>query len=113
MRSLKLCFLGYIFYISIELIVFIFNTAINHKAINNFLGALWIPNLILWGIIICIGTYGYLSVKFRHLYKVVIIILSITVTVIEMGILFGMAFILAMLVVAPILTRYGFYVPMP
>ena len=113
MKLPKLCFFGYISYISIGLIIFTINTVVSQRRITDFLELLWIPNLILFGIIIFIGTLSFFLKKLTSYTKVIVIIFSLFITFIQMVCLFIISFVLAMLIVSPVLHRLGFYVAMP
>lgn len=113
MRWLKLCVIGYISYIAIGLIIFTINTVVTQRKINDFIEFLWIPNLILFGGVILIGTFLFLLTKNPSYSKIILIILSLLLTVAQMFCLFMISFALAMFIVAPILHRLGFYLTMP
>ncbi len=112
MKWPKLCIFGYISYISIELVVFVINTVFNNKKVSDFIEFLWIPNLILFGIIIFIGTSMFFLKKISNYNKILVIIFSLLITVIQMICLWMIAFACAMFIVAPILAHFGFHVTM-
>jgi hypothetical protein len=113
MRYIKLCAFGYISYITIGIVIFIINTVVTQRKITNFLEFLWIPNLFLFGGVILIGTFLFLSSKNPGYSKIVLMILSLLLTIVQMFCLFMISFALAMFVIAPILHRLGFHVTMP
>lgn len=113
MRWLKLCVFGYVSYIIIELVIFVINTISTQRKINDFLEFLWIPNLFLFGSVILIGTFLFLLNKNPSYSKIVLMLLSFLFTFIQIVCLWAVAFACAMLIVAPILHRLGFYVAMP
>lgn len=113
MRWIKLCVIGYMSYIVIGLSVFVINIVIVNRKINDFLELLWIPNLILFSGVILIGTFLFLVNKNPSCSKIVLMILSFLLTVVQMLCLFLVSFVFAMFIIAPILHRFGFYVAMP
>jgi len=112
-QNLKVCFIGYLTYIGLNSISFVIDALNGQGGSGKIFSKFWLPILILSSILVLIGTVGYLLKMFPSMNKVVLIILSILATSLQVVVAVFIFFFFAMIVLAPILGRLGFYITMP
>lgn len=113
MQNFKLCFMGYLTYIAFNSISFVIDALNGQGGSGKIFSKFWLPILILSSILVLIGTIGYFLRIFFNMNKAILIILSILATFMQVVALVFIFFFFAMIMLAPILGRLGFYITMP
>lgn len=112
-KNLKLCFIGYLTYIVLNSISFVIDVLKGEGGSGKIFNKLWLPILILSSILVLIGTISYLFKTFPNINKAISSILSILAASLQLVVLVFVFFFFAMIILAPILGRLGFYITMP
>lgn len=113
MQSFKLCFIGYLTYIALNSISFVIDALKGQGGSGKIFSKFWLPILILSSILVLIGTISYLLKVLPNINKAILIILSILAASLQVVALVFIFFFFAMILLAPILGRLGFYITMP
>ena len=113
MGNFKLCLIGYITYIILNSISFVIDAFKGYGGSGKIFSKFWLPILILSSIIILIGSISYLLKIFPNMNRARVIILSILAVSLQVAVLAFIFFFFAMIILAPILGRLGFYITMP
>jgi hypothetical protein len=113
MKKFRLCFIGWVVYSSLDLLGFTVDALMGLGGSGNVYEKCWLFSLIFASPLIFIGTMQYFLRIFLRINKIILIILSLIVASLQIVILMGILFFIAMMIVTPILTYLGYYVTMP
>lgn len=113
MQNFKLCLTGYITYIILNSISFVIDALKGHGGSGKIFSKFWLPILILSSILVLIGTIAYLLKAFPNINRAIAIVLGILIASLQVVVLVFIFFFFAMIILAPILGRLGFYITMP
>lgn len=106
-------FVGWIIYCGLDLLGFILDALMEQGGSGWIYEKFWLVSLFLASPVIFIGTMRYFLTIMPRLNKIILIIFAFIATFLQIIILIGILFIIAMMIIAPILARSGFYVTMP
>ena len=113
MKNFKLCLIGYTTYIILNSIFFIIDALKGHGGSGEIFSKFWLPILILSSILILVSSIKYLLKIAPKMNRAILIVLSILVSFLQIAILVFIFFFFAVIILAPILSRFGFYITMP
>lgn len=113
MKNFKLCFISYLTYIGLNSIFFVIDALKGQGGSGKIFNKFWLPILILSSILVLVGTISCLFKIRPSINKAILIILSILAASLQVVALVFIFFFFAMIILAPILGRLGFYITMP
>jgi len=113
MKKAKICFVGWMIYSGLDLFGFTTDVLMGVGGSGHVYEKFWLFSLIFASPIIFAGTIKYLFLILPRRNKIILIILSLIATFIQIIVLMGILFFIAIAILSPLLANLGFYITMP